>query len=52
MLNRHARELFTRLFAPLARVLLKLGVSPDAVTFAGTAGVSIAALVLFPLGQL
>ncbi|WP_336853742.1 phosphatidylinositol phosphate synthase [Sinomonas albida] len=52
MLNRHAREFFTRLFTPLARVLLKLGVSPDAVTLAGTAGVSLAALVLFPLGQL
>ena len=52
MLNRHAREFFTRLFTPLARVLLKLGISPDAVTLAGTAGVSVAALVLFPLGQL
>ncbi|MEA5455386.1 CDP-alcohol phosphatidyltransferase family protein [Sinomonas sp. JGH33] len=52
MLNRHAREFFSRLFTPFARVLLKLGVSPDAVTLAGTAGVSLAALILFPLGQL
>lgn len=52
MLNRHARELFTRLFSPLARVLLRLGVSPDAVTLLGTAGVSASALILFPLGQL
>lgn len=41
-----------RLFAPLARGLLRIGVSPDAVTITGTLGVVVAALWLFPLGYL
>jgi len=41
-----------RLFAPLARGLLRIGVSPDAVTITGTLGVMVAALWLFPLGYL
>ncbi len=41
-----------RLFAPLARGLLRIGVSPDAVTITGTLGVVVAALWLFPLGHL
>lgn len=52
MLNRHARGFFTALFTPLARWLLKVGVSPDAVTVIGTAGVVVGALVFYPLGQL
>lgn len=52
MLNRHARGFFTALFTPLARWLLRMGVSPDAVTVIGTAGVVVGALVFFPLGQL
>ncbi|MET3933898.1 phosphatidylinositol phosphate synthase [Arthrobacter sp. OAP107] len=52
MLNRHARGFFTALFTPLARWLLKLGVSPDAITIVGTAGVVVGALVFYPLGQL
>lgn len=52
MLNRHARGFFTALFTPLARWLLKIGVSPDAVTVIGTAGVVTGALVFYPLGQL
>ncbi|MDJ0320026.1 phosphatidylinositol phosphate synthase [Pseudarthrobacter sp. PS3-L1] len=52
MLNRHARGFFTALFSPLARWLLKMGVSPDAVTLVGTAGVVVGALVFYPLGQL
>jgi CDP-diacylglycerol--glycerol-3-phosphate 3-phosphatidyltransferase len=52
MLNRHARGFFTALFTPLARWLLKIGVSPDAVTIVGTAGVVAGALVFYPLGQL
>ncbi|WP_284982230.1 phosphatidylinositol phosphate synthase [Arthrobacter sp. efr-133-TYG-118] len=52
MLNRHARGFFTGLFSPLARFLLKVGVSPDAVTVVGTAGVVLGALILYPLGQL
>lgn len=52
MLNRHARGFFTALFSPLARWLLKSGVTPDAVTVIGTAGVVVGALVLYPLGHL
>ncbi|MFE4837783.1 phosphatidylinositol phosphate synthase [Arthrobacter sp. NPDC056691] len=52
MLNRHARGFFTALFTPLARWLLKMGVSPDAITIVGTAGVVVGALVFYPLGQL
>ncbi len=52
MLNRHARGFFTTLFTPFARWLLRIGVSPDAVTVIGTAGVVAGALVFYPLGQL
>lgn len=52
VLNRHAREAFTRVFTPLAALLLRLRISPDAVTLAGTLGVSLSAVILFPLGQL
>jgi CDP-diacylglycerol--glycerol-3-phosphate 3-phosphatidyltransferase len=52
MLNRHARGFFTALFTPLARWLLKIGISPDAVTVVGTVGVVSGALVFYPLGQL
>ena len=52
MLNRHARGFFTALFTPFARWLLRIGVSPDAVTVIGTAGVVAGALVFYPLGQL
>jgi CDP-diacylglycerol--glycerol-3-phosphate 3-phosphatidyltransferase/CDP-diacylglycerol--inositol 3-phosphatidyltransferase len=50
MLNRF-REFWTRLFAPVAHLLLRLGVSPDAVTLIGTAGVCAGALAFFPRGQ-
>ncbi|SEQ61485.1 MULTISPECIES: phosphatidylinositol phosphate synthase [Micrococcaceae] len=52
MLNKHARGFFTALFTPFARWLLRIGVSPDAVTIIGTAGVVVGALVFYPLGQL
>lgn len=52
MLDRHARGATTRLFTPVARALLRAGVSPDAVTVAGTVGVSAAALALYPMDQL
>jgi CDP-diacylglycerol--glycerol-3-phosphate 3-phosphatidyltransferase/CDP-diacylglycerol--inositol 3-phosphatidyltransferase len=51
MLNRF-REFWTRLISPIARLLLRLGVSPDAVTVVGTLGVSFGALFFFPRGQL
>ncbi len=52
MLDRYARGFFTRFFTPLARLLLSWGVTPDAVTIAGTVGVAGAALIFYPLGQL
>jgi CDP-diacylglycerol--glycerol-3-phosphate 3-phosphatidyltransferase len=52
MLNRYARGFFTRLLTPLARLLLRWGVTPDAVTVAGTIGVAGGALVFYPLGEL
>lgn len=51
MLNR-LRGAMTRLFTPVARALLKVGVSPDAVTFTGTLVVVVAALWAFPTGHL
>ena len=46
------RQFWTRLLSPIANLLLRLGVSPDAVTLVGTFGVSAAALYFFPRGQL
>ena len=51
MLDRF-REFWTNLFAPVAHLLLRLGVSPDAVTLVGTLGVCAGALGFFPRGQL
>ncbi|MGE9783624.1 phosphatidylinositol phosphate synthase [Janibacter sp. G368] len=52
MLNRYARAAVTRILTPVARLLLRLGISPDAVTIIGTLGVCLGALVFFPRGQL
>ncbi|MET1154341.1 phosphatidylinositol phosphate synthase [Arthrobacter sp.] len=52
MLNKYARGFFGKLFTPLARVLIRMGVSPDAVTIIGTLGVCAGALVFYPLGEL
>src|SRR6478672_12532165 len=46
------RAFWTAFFKPVGDLLLKLGVSPDAVTLVGTIGVSAGALVFFPRGQL
>ena len=51
MLDRF-RQFWTDLFAPVAHGLLRLGVSPDAVTLVGTLGVCVGALTFFPRGQL
>jgi CDP-diacylglycerol--glycerol-3-phosphate 3-phosphatidyltransferase len=51
MLNRF-RDSWSKLLGPLARLLLRLGVSPDAVTVVGTLGVAFGALFFFPRGQL
>lgn len=46
------RRFWTALLTPVANGLLRIGVSPDAVTLAGTIGVSAGALGFFPRGQL
>ena len=46
------RAFWTKVFSPVARLFLRLGISPDAVTVAGTAGVAFGALFFFPRGQL
>ena len=51
MLNRF-RGVLTRVMPPLAELLLRRGVSPDAVTVTGTVAVVVAALWLFPTGHL
>ncbi len=52
MLNRYARKFFSALFTPVARALLRLGLTPNAVTVIGTLGVSLGALVFYPMGEL
>lgn len=51
MLSR-LRGAMTRLWTPLADALLRAGVSPDAVTIAGTLAVVVTALWAFPTGHL
>jgi CDP-diacylglycerol---glycerol-3-phosphate 3-phosphatidyltransferase len=46
------RGFWTRLVSPIAHLLIRLGVSPDAVTLVGTLGVAAGALVFFPQGML
>jgi CDP-diacylglycerol--glycerol-3-phosphate 3-phosphatidyltransferase/CDP-diacylglycerol--inositol 3-phosphatidyltransferase len=48
----HLRTFFTNLISPVARLLLRWNVSPDAVTVVGTLGVVVAALWFFPQGDL
>jgi CDP-diacylglycerol--glycerol-3-phosphate 3-phosphatidyltransferase len=46
------RAAYTKLSAPLAKLALRAGLTPDTVTIIGTAGSVISALILFPIGQL
>ncbi|MGE2727996.1 phosphatidylinositol phosphate synthase [Mycolicibacterium vaccae] len=46
------RAAYTKLSRPVARGALRLGLTPDHVTILGTAGSVLAALILFPMGQL
>src|SRR5512141_1166008 len=46
------RAFWTKVFSPVARLFLRLGISPDAVTIVGTIGVCAGALLFFPRGQL
>jgi CDP-diacylglycerol--glycerol-3-phosphate 3-phosphatidyltransferase len=46
------RQFWTNVWAPLGDLLLRMGVSPNAVTLVGTLGVCAGALVCFPKGWL
>ncbi|CAN5205029.1 CDP-alcohol phosphatidyltransferase family protein [soil metagenome] len=46
------RAAYAKLSKPLAKVALRAGFTPDSITIIGTAGSVIAALTLFPIGQL
>lgn len=46
------RAAYAKLSTPLAKAALRAGLTPDVVTILGTAGSVIAALTLFPVGQL
>src|SRR5689334_9588005 len=46
------RQFWTNVWAPLANLFLKWGISPNTVTFVGTVGVSAGALIFFPQGKL
>ena len=52
VLGSGARGVQHTLFTPIARVFLRIGLTPNAVTVIGTASTSIAALVLLPMGSL
>jgi CDP-diacylglycerol--glycerol-3-phosphate 3-phosphatidyltransferase/CDP-diacylglycerol--inositol 3-phosphatidyltransferase len=46
------RQFWTNVWAPLGNLLLRMGVSPNTVTFVGTLGVVAGAVVFFPQGLL
>lgn len=46
------RAAYAKLSRPVAKASLRLGLTPDGITVIGTAGTVIAALTLFPMGQL
>lgn len=46
------RQFWTNVFKPVSHLFIRLGISPDAVTIVGTAGVVGGALGFFPRGQL
>ncbi|UXA15430.1 CDP-alcohol phosphatidyltransferase family protein [Mycobacterium sp. SMC-8] len=46
------RAAYAKVSRPVAKGALKLGLTPDSVTILGTAGSVLAALTLFPVGQL
>lgn len=46
------RAFWVKIWSPVAHLLIKMGVTPNMVTFFGTVGVSAGALVFFPRGYL
>lgn len=52
MLNQtNARSVAAHVVEPVSRGLLKIGLTPDAITWIGTIGVSMAAFVFYPQGS-
>jgi CDP-diacylglycerol---glycerol-3-phosphate 3-phosphatidyltransferase len=51
MLSRFTRAAVTRVLTPVARALLRAGISPDVVTVVGTVGVCVGALGFYPRGE-
>ena len=49
--NAKSRSIVGKAIDPIAKLLLKIGLSPNAVTILGTAGISVAAIVFFPKGD-
>lgn len=52
VLGNHGRGFTRAVFSPLARALVRAGVSPNVVTVVSTLAISITALVLLPQGYL
>ena len=46
------RAAYAKLSTPLAKAALRAGFTPDSITIIGTAGAVVAALTLYPIGQL
>jgi CDP-diacylglycerol---glycerol-3-phosphate 3-phosphatidyltransferase len=46
------RAAYVKLSTPVAKAALRAGFTPDSITIVGTAGAVIAALTLYPIGQL
>jgi len=46
------RAFWTKVLAPIAHLLIRLGISADVVTLVGTIGVVVGALAFFPRGHL
>jgi CDP-diacylglycerol--glycerol-3-phosphate 3-phosphatidyltransferase len=52
MISSSLKPLVTKVINPIARIALRLGLTPNAVTFLGSAGLVISALYFLPRGQL
>jgi CDP-diacylglycerol--glycerol-3-phosphate 3-phosphatidyltransferase/CDP-diacylglycerol--inositol 3-phosphatidyltransferase len=46
------RQFWTSFWAPVAHLFIRLGISPNTVTFVGTLGVVAGAVIFFPQGEL
>ena len=51
MISRTLKPLVTRLITPVARFALRIGITPNAVTWVGALGVVICALYFYPRGE-